>query len=243
MSNLPKIVGIGLSRTGTMALSESCKLLGISTYHYPLSLYAYQDQIFRKERPLPASFHPLARRRLALATKYYRYEHAVDMLNGETALFDLPIPLFVEEILALHPDALFIYTYRSMDGWLESMNWLFTEGRYLWRFNDLDLSLLRDVYGCTTFRPDRLRQMRITYEEKLTKIFSNYNDFYSLDIDNNELTPKLVADLLGIPCKDYGQSLKIRHNERRTCSNSQKWDYRLSRLLPGFSRFSRSVRE
>ena len=90
-----KIFGIGLSRTGTLSLTNALSILGIKTKHFP------DDKITQSE----------------LRTGQYK----LSILNNYQALADIPISPYYAEFDRLFPGITFILTTRSIDSWLKSI--------------------------------------------------------------------------------------------------------------------------
>ena len=108
--SIPKIFGIGLSRTGTKSLTRSLKHLGYKSIHYPRQFHFKQGRIVIPRR----------------------------VLNNYQALIDTPIALDFPELDKRYPDSRFIYTVRSMDSWLDSCRRFFRPGRF-WRDTEGEL--------------------------------------------------------------------------------------------------------
>jgi hypothetical protein len=93
-----KILGVGLSRTGTLSLSHALEILGFRTLHWcPERL---RDVVMGVEE------HP----------DFRRYDD-VD------AVTDLPAALFYRELLEVYPEARCILTRRPEDEWLRSVRY------------------------------------------------------------------------------------------------------------------------
>jgi hypothetical protein len=92
-----RIIGVGLSKTGTTSLTKACEILGFRALH---------DR-------------ELARRSI----KENAYNN-IGLLDGELlpyeALFDGPYIKYVKPLVAQYPDAKFILHVRQIDTWLES---------------------------------------------------------------------------------------------------------------------------
>ncbi|KAL6054246.1 Sulfotransferase family protein [Balamuthia mandrillaris] len=102
-SPLPKVFGLGCSKTGTTSLNEALLLLGIRSDHYRGDLVA--DLLLHNdtEGPLDVSVDVV---------------HRFKDLEGVT---DFPVPYFFEELLHMYPDAKFILTVRDLDTWWPSL--------------------------------------------------------------------------------------------------------------------------
>lgn len=91
-----KVLGVGLSKTGTKSLTKALEKLGYVTIHY--DAYRLNDIIM--DRKMPSSFR--------------RYD-TVD------AVTDIPSAYFYREILEAYPEAKAILTVRDKDEWFGSI--------------------------------------------------------------------------------------------------------------------------
>lgn len=93
-----KILGVGLSRTGTLSLCEALGVLGFNAIHWePERL---RDVIFGDD-PCPS----------------------FDRYDDVDAVTDLPASVFYDEIKEAYPDCRFILTTRDEDSWYESVRY------------------------------------------------------------------------------------------------------------------------
>lgn len=97
-----KILGAGLSKTGTSSLHHALQILGYTSIH------------FDEERLVDVLDGSNA------SPDFRRYDD-VD------AVLDLPAAIFYEEILAAYPDCLCILTVRDEDAWWKSVSRYFNE--------------------------------------------------------------------------------------------------------------------
>ena len=91
-----KIIGAGLSRTGTKSLESALKTLGFRTLHY--------DRTRLNDILDGTNAHP----------DFRRYDDL-------DAVLDLPAAWFFEELLAAYPESRCILTVRDEDSWWESV--------------------------------------------------------------------------------------------------------------------------
>ena len=91
-----KVLGVGLSRTGTHSLGAALHLLGYRTVHY--------DDKRLNDILLGYTRNP----------EFSRYDDL-------DAVVDIPSALFYREILAAYPDCKAILTIRDIESWVESM--------------------------------------------------------------------------------------------------------------------------
>lgn len=97
-----KVLGVGLSRTGTTSLSVALENLGLRCIHYD------RDRLTRILMDPPE-------------VPDFRVYDDVD------AVTDLPAAHFYRELLAAYPDAKAILTYRPVDDWWRSVSRHFNE--------------------------------------------------------------------------------------------------------------------
>lgn len=92
---LPKVFGVGLSRTGTKSLVRALSLLGYKAGHYDVSIRIIQ----------------LIHSELMLIPK---------RVKEWDALSDIPVSLFYQELDSFFPGSFFILTVREKASWLDS---------------------------------------------------------------------------------------------------------------------------
>jgi hypothetical protein len=238
-----KVIGLGLSRTATTALHECTEALGYKSVHYPVGLFAQERELFGISRPPYPGITRLGKSRYKRQQRNYSLKFADELTRDNTALFDLPIPLYVEELAERQPDALYLYTTRPMASWLESMRWLYNEGRYLWRFSNIDESILFAMYGCTKFDKDKLIEARSRYETKLKNIEKSRRiNIIQIDIEQNPITLSRVSKLIGIDRGKLEEEAPKIINGRRKASYITKIDYNLCRTIPKYPMLSSRLR-
>jgi len=93
-----KILGVGLSRTGTLSLHRALQMLGYKSIHWELQIL--RDVIDGSNK------NP----------NFRRYDH-VD------AVTDIPAAYFYRELFEIYPDCLFILTTRDAEDWYRSIQW------------------------------------------------------------------------------------------------------------------------
>jgi hypothetical protein len=122
-----------------------------------------------------------------------------DIVNSHDAFTDLPIPLIYKQMDALHPGSRFIHATRDIDGWLESMEWLFTHGskEYHWdRWDGLIEQIHLSFYGTDTFDRDLFRSFYFNYEDDLRLYFSGRSDdFLDLQLNSPDAMEQLSTFL------------------------------------------------
>jgi hypothetical protein len=92
-----KILGAGLSRTGTLSLHSALQILGFKSLHYDT---VRLNDIVDGSNPRP---------------DFRRYDDL-------DAVVDLPAAYFYEELLAAYPECVCILTVRDVDDWWDSVS-------------------------------------------------------------------------------------------------------------------------
>ncbi len=95
-----KILGVGLSRTGTSSLNEALKILGFNSIHWEQQAPIMDDIV------MGVTKNP----------NFKRFDH-VD------AVVDIPAAHYYKEIYNAYPELLFILTTRNIDSWFQSVKW------------------------------------------------------------------------------------------------------------------------
>lgn len=94
----PKVLGIGLSRTGTMSLAQALGQLG-----YRAANFVDHREARRGE------------------SSWFAGDFDTDSLSGFDAAVDLPLPAFYPQLDARYPGSKFILTIRDPETWLVSV--------------------------------------------------------------------------------------------------------------------------
>lgn len=174
---LPKVFGIGLSRTGTKSLTVALNLLGIRARWYP-----------HDER----TFHEL------LLANY-----RLSILETYQAITDTPVVPFYPQLDATYPGSKFILTVRDQSSWLSScarhwVNAAIPHGtdQLPRRFaNYIDSA----VYGCNAFNRERFTYVYDRHVSGVMEYFGQRSaDLLVIDICGGEGYEKLCP-FLGLP--------------------------------------------
>lgn len=146
------------------------------------------------------------------------------VLEKHDAFCDLPIPMLFEECDKRCPGSRFILTTRSIDRWLQSMEWLLTEGRVLWNFSNSANGHIKEFYGDVTFNPITLTNAWEKHHENVRSYFANRpNDLFVINLEDGFDTLAL-CDFLGLPATDIDLAQKNAKGQR--ASTFQKaWYY------------------
>lgn len=116
-----RVLCLGQSRTGTMALFTALQRLGYKPYHMAVAMGSPKTNLGLWCEALRAKFH-------GKGPKWGRAEF--DKLLGDyDAVADVPAICFAEELLEAYPEAKVVASTRDVDSWLRSMD--STGGRVL----------------------------------------------------------------------------------------------------------------
>ncbi len=95
-----KILGVGLSRTGTSSLNEALKILGFKSIHWEQQAPIMDDIVMG-------------------VTKNPNFK----LFDHVDAVVDIPAAHYYKEIYNAYPELLFILTTRNIDSWFQSVKW------------------------------------------------------------------------------------------------------------------------
>jgi hypothetical protein len=98
METAGKVLGIGLSRTGTQSLCAALTMLGYRSAHFVEHLTQQRGR-----------------------ATWFAGDFAQDCLADCDAATDLPIPVYFPQLDDRYPNSKFILTVREVPSWLESM--------------------------------------------------------------------------------------------------------------------------
>ncbi|SPJ73164.1 uncharacterized protein FTOL_02893 [Fusarium torulosum] len=116
-----RVLCLGQSRTGTMAVFTALKQLGYTPYHMSVAIGSSKTNLSLWREALDAKFYGKG--------KPWGREEFDKILGLHDAVVDIPAICFVEELVAAYPEAKVIVTQRDVDSWLENMD--STGGRVL----------------------------------------------------------------------------------------------------------------
>lgn len=198
-----KIFGIGLSRTGTLSLTQALSILGIEAVHYPNDARTQEE--LKKGR------------------------YALTLLQTVQALTDIPVAPFFPQFDKAFPESKFILTTRSTDPWLASVERHFR--MYVEHRRDgFDDFVFACVYGCLHFDAERFRYVKDSHEENVRRYFSDKpHRLLILDVFQGDSWEPLCS-FLGrpVPNEDFPHRNKALLGSVRT----RKLKTRLAKLLP-----------
>jgi len=128
------------------------------------------------------------------------YDNGLDapVIEKNTAFVDTPVPMLYQGLDRRCLESKFILTVRDKESWLESMEWLRTEGRKIWPPDPKRERYKRDFYGTAAFDRDMLSEKFDAHHKEVERYFEGRNaDLLRLNIIDSGSTPALV-DFLGL---------------------------------------------
>jgi len=184
-----KIIGVGLSRTGSMSLRYTLDDLGFKCYHMEVAARNF------------------SRGDLDLWLDFMEGRTEMDwdaVFKGYEATMDTPPALYFEELYKKYPDAKFILTVRNPENWYISL-------AKLMNMHDTLVEKLQFLPRFKAFqRVYRILESKLITEgndqESLIKFFNNHTESVKALIPNDQLLVfevkdgyKPLCEFLGIP--------------------------------------------
>lgn len=151
----------------------------------------------------------------------YETDHR-NILNEYQAFVDTPIPLLSEELDRLYPNAGFVLTTRPIKDWLNSMEWLLTEGRQIWPWREEYDEYNQQFFGSADFETDLYQDCYEKYHARMYKYFEGRKDLLILDLAKGYGYQEL-CQFLDVPIY---QGKYPRGNESRQSTWLQRIAYR-----------------
>jgi hypothetical protein len=226
-----RVFCIGLSRTGTTSLCEALNMLGINTIHYPSILFAYPEVINSQTKFIPQrkiSFY--GNIQLKKELKALNKKNPSSFLDKYMGFGDLPIPLLYKELDKRFPGSKFIFTTRNEEKWLNSMKWMFQEGRIIWKWGRIDDEILHQTYGTICYEKEKLlARFREYHDEVLMYFAKRPEDLLLLNIDDNKIEFKDICPFLNL--KTPNENFPSVNNARKV-SLKQKYILILLKNIP-----------
>ena len=198
-----KIFCLGLSRTGTTALSHALENLGIPTLHHSLSAFVNQHQLDSTLQFSPKLRYSLFRKwRLRKEMALLQSTSFDDILHQFQAFSDLPFPLFYKVLHKKFPDAKFIYSYRDENKWLKSMHWLYNDAAVIWKHGAMSDEIKKWAYDTHLFDRSKLLNAYRAHHKEVVEYFDTSSNFLSLNLDEGDMHYKKLSQFLGLPIVD-----------------------------------------
>lgn len=201
MKNARKVFCLGLSRTGTTSLCAALERLGLRTVHYPAAMFVALSSFSARDSRRPAISWS-ERFLLGKEIKAARCRLGDDYWEQFDAWGDLPVPQFFRELDARFPGSCFLYTHREIEPWLNSMEWMLSEGRKLWQWGFLDDEILLAQYGTYSFDREKLTAAAEQHDAHVRDYFRGRNDLLALDVTRGEIGLRELGEFLGIEAPD-----------------------------------------
>jgi len=162
MDDHRKIFGIGLSRTGTMSLTQALLMLNIRSLHWP------HDE--RTQRELMPYLADRSRPFVFSAAEFYQ------------GLTDTPVVAVYRELAQRYPDARFILTVREPEAWLRSCERAWATAvalQYAGELGPYCRAINTAVYG----RPDFCREtFAQVYERHRSEVRASLPEVLELEV-------------------------------------------------------------
>lgn len=201
-TNLPKIFCLGLSRTGTTALSHALDNIGVPTLHYSLEAFVQQNKIDGLSFEPKLKLSNFKSWRLKKEIKAKQETDFNEIFKNFRGFADLPFPIIYKELHKKYPDAKFIYTYRDEKKWLKSMKWLYNDAAVVWKHGWLDNEIMQWAYGTNVFNEEKLTKAYRAHHEDVNHYFESSPNFISLNLDKGDLHYKKLTTFLDLPMID-----------------------------------------
>jgi hypothetical protein len=170
-----KVLGVGLSKTGTTSLAQALNLLAVKTIHNP-----HDGGTYRELRSGDL--------RLSILEEY----------QGVT---DIPIATYYAQLDRVYPGSKFILTVRDEDSWIRSArnHWRLMPS---WEADEFYTFLHARVYGCLEFDEKAFRAAYATHRRGVIDYFDGRpDDFLVMDITAGDGWDKLCP-FLGVSVPD-----------------------------------------
>ena len=150
-----KVFVIGLSKTGTVSITDAFARLGYKCSHFPDHLLSLQEGRLSIDLEAVAEWDMLA---------------------------DVPVVVFYQELDEAYPGSKFILTTRGTDAWLKSCANHFDP--LALQPDGILTAILLDVYGCIWYDADRFARAHREHVADVTEYFRDRpNDLLVLDVN------------------------------------------------------------
>ena len=173
-----KILVVGLSKTGTTSLHDAFSHLGINSIHYP--------QFYRSvDNSLEFNWH-------------WKFERS-------RAFSDIPVVVFLDELVEKYPNSYIVYTSRDKVTWLESCRKHFDSPA----INPIGNALRLKVYGCPIFDFGKFSDVYDQHTKMIKERFKNHPRFVEVKLEQKDKWSDLCTLLkVPIPTVDYPHANK-----------------------------------
>jgi len=119
-------------------------------------------------------------------------------LEKYDAFVDSPIPLIYKKLDRKFPGSKFILTTRSLDSWLESMEWFYNHGSAKWNTSEIIYRYRREFLGTEKFNKEILKKKYIDFHNDVMNYFAKREeDLLVIKVEDKEKY-KNLCEFLGI---------------------------------------------
>lgn len=123
------------------------------------------------------------------------------LISNADAFSDTPIPMIYQELDQLYPGSKFILTKRNKEAWLNSMEWLFKDGKVKWWWGYHVHEYHMKFYGTKKFDREILSKKYDLFHDEVASYFAKRpQDLLELDLDQG-VDIKNLCYFLNIPEK------------------------------------------
>jgi len=207
LGKLPKVFGIGLSRTGTTSMAVALRQLGYHPHHATGRLLMFNETV-----PGPATH--AYNKQVPKVNKFW-----ADAFDAQT---DIPVSLVFEQLAHLYPDAVFILTKRKPSQWAQASMSFFSDNAWVWRASQWisfcglipPRDLFQMVYGdYEHFSVVDWTRFYVEYEARVREFFAKEEKsrhprrFYELDVSSQGFEE--LATILKLPNAPKGPLPRI----------------------------------
>ena len=187
-----KVIGIGLSKTGTSSLVRALQILGLDAVHFPSD---------------SQTLHELR-----------RGHYSLSVLKKHQAIAEGIAPFF-PQLDTYFPNSKFILTIRDLESWLDSAehHWPFVEewARHNQEFNAAWDFLSTSTFGVRSFQRERFTYVYLTHLDRVRRYFAARSHvLLELDICGGDGWEKLCP-FLGLPEPDSRFPLANRRESKQ----------------------------
>ena len=165
---------------------------------------------------------------LGLNSKHFHFElyteNNFNAIEDADAFSDSPIPKIYKKLDRKFPNSKFILTIRNKEHWLDSMKWMFEEGKVLWWWGYHIHKYHREFYGSKTFDKNLMSMKYDQYHTDVLAYFKDRpDDLLILHVDKGTDTTQ-VCSFLGL---DEATFSFPKSNPRKVAPYKRKVMYRV----------------
>ncbi|ARA94451.1 hypothetical protein AWN76_015670 [Rhodothermaceae bacterium RA] len=147
------------------------------------------------------------------------------VLDEVDAVADSPLPLLYRECDRRFPGSKFILTTRGLDGWLRSMEWMFTHGRVVFDWGPRLQAYHERLYHTKRFDAEVLTWRWQAYHAEVHDYFGGReDDLLVIDIRQGFDVAR-ICDFLEVPLREIDTATRV--NTRRKANLWQRVGYKV----------------